>query len=189
MWKFNDVTSEEVKIICEREFADKPDCHSLINCIVHLRREEDVDLHKKEFFELLDNIDSFIDQLSSRWLVSVTDTVADYGSPIERANAILISSVFVITTLGDSYIDIVNDNTIDESKVAPFKYYELWDGFIAVNMQCADTATNLFRRVRKSLQETPSLLKIWDTLVERLLDDDNKNFMKTLNDLHCRGFF
>lgn len=134
------------------------------------------------------NIKLVLNQLNSRWLVSICDSYADFGKPIEARNALLISTFLNWERLAASYIHWSEpsrttrciDNPVDP------KNQPLWDGLVTVQLTRGDTINNLLIRYAKLLENTPHLLRIWHTLLDRLKNNDS--VMSALNEPHGHMF-
>ncbi len=115
------------------------------------------------------NLDDICAHFSTRWLVSLTDTYADYGLPIERSNASIIALLVNWEKLART------DRLLHEPRARPpedlTRYctpQPLWDGVTSLVMdERADMIKNLFARVREQMAETPILSRILKTVLER----------------------
>jgi polysaccharide pyruvyl transferase WcaK-like protein len=71
---------------------------------VYLRRGVDTHASFRCLRQLVEgNLDLAITQLNTRWLISICDSYADFGNPIESRNALLISSFLNWERLAESY--------------------------------------------------------------------------------------
>ena len=67
--------------------------YELAKTIVLIRRETDLAENVEHLFEILNyDIQFLCESLSTRWLVSVCDTIADHGNQQERSAAMCIST-------------------------------------------------------------------------------------------------
>jgi len=71
--------------------------------IKQLRNRRDVEVHWPAFQVLVAENTASVLALSSRWLISVCDTFADYGTPVERRNALLLSMFVNMIRVADTY--------------------------------------------------------------------------------------
>jgi hypothetical protein len=145
----------------------------LIELVVRLRRFDGVPDRWPRFRELVETeLSRFLfTEARERWLISVVDTYADYGQPVEKRNALLISTFFNMMKFTESHrvfyygteqrVPDLAPGEIDES---PFSIplplgYDPPHGI--------DTMRNMVRRVRIALAETPHLSRIFEHLRER----------------------
>lgn len=158
----------------------------ILTAIISLRRRKDIENQQKIFFNYLNNHNKALaKELNSRWIISIMDTVADYGNPTQRANACLISLFFNGIKVVDSYLYAVGDPIPDRSKVSQTSGRPLWDGVMMYQLHKGDMLTNLFSRIRESIKNTPELEVLFIELVRR--SNQEQNFLSKLNNLHARS--
>ena len=141
--------------------------------IIRLRRGRGEDW---PFFrqEVEQHRESILENLSSRWLISIIDTWVDYGSPIERRNAMCLSLICTWEKLALSercLTETLTGTAASETKVKEMvaKQFILWDGMQTISLgPFADVITNLFTRLGSLLAETPLILQIAEVLVARM---------------------
>lgn len=149
-------------------------CFELARRIILIRRELDLDENVEAFFEILYHDIHFICQsLSARWLISVCDTIADHGNPQQRTGAICISTFANLVKLAESESILRSD-----AEIRPDQYMQQWphdlgNGMTSYHLFDGDMPRNLWRRINRSLDNTPVLQLIFETLVERLKSTDN----------------
>ena len=156
---------------------------------VYLRRGIDTRANFLFLRQLIEgNLELSLAQLNSRWLVSICDSYADFGEPIEARNALLISTFLNWERLASTYIDWVTpDHTTKKSSNSiPEANRHLWDGLYTVHLRRGDTTNNLFIRYAKSLESTPHLFRIWQTLLSRIRENDS--VLAALNASHKHMF-
>jgi len=109
---------------------------------------------------------------NSRWLLSIVDTYAESGStPIERANALIVTSIITHAKILESYLLMVNDPTFNKEKfLASKSQTKLWDGFLTVQLAFDDVMNNFAIRMEKSFIETPIIGKLFKELLKRIVD-------------------
>lgn len=162
------------------------DHRPLYHLIVCLRRNIDWENDSKAFHEYmnehhLDIINSF----TTRWLVSITDTYADVGrTPVERSNAILISTVVNHIKLMDTYKCLVVDGNLKADAIE-HKSKDLWDGIRSFAVKHGDMVENLYTRIDRVQEHTPILYKIWKEVLHRI--ENTNNTFSDLQKLHPRG--
>jgi len=172
------------------EFAGKPEaCFQVVKQIVYLRRNIDQEKSWHRFKELVETyIDLYVKHLDTRWLVSICDTYADFGTPLERSNAILISTLVNMTKICETLRVVCVDPEFDLHKVKTQKRAPLWDGMSTYLVKAGNMTRNLFSRISIVVKSTPVLEKIWIRIFEKLQTDDT--VLKQLNELHRgRSFF
>ena len=119
---------------------------------------------------------------NSRWLLSIVDTYAEDGkTPVERANALNITSIITHAKLLDSYLAMVNDPTFNREKfLANRGQQPLWDGFLTVQLAYDDVFINFGNRLKSSLEKTPNLYKLFMELFKRMQESDSAYTMTCL---------
>jgi hypothetical protein len=129
----------------------------------------------------LDIINSF----NTRWLVSITDTYADVGrTPVERSNAILISTVVNHIKLMDTYKNIVVNPAL-KPDAATTASKDAWDGIRTFALKHGDMVENLYTRIDRVQEHTPILYKIWKEVLYRI--ENTNNTFSDMQKLHPRG--
>jgi len=161
----------------------------IVNLIKNLRKGINKNENWNEFKTTIENnIQIICKNFNTRWLVSICDTYVDYGNPIEKRNAMLISLLINMEKLGQTnlllYYKTINPvNIVKLSSGNPIK---LWDGMKSFNIKTGDLTNNIFRRMETLLIETPVLMRIAKTLIYRL--KNNKTILSNLNYYHKNIF-
>ena len=121
------------------------------------------------------NLDLVLKQLDARWLVSICDSYADFGEPLEARNALLISTFLNWERLAASYIQWAEPGRTTRRVEGPVpeENEPLWGGLVTVQLTRGDTTNNLFKRYARLLAPTPHLLAIWRELLGRMRDNDS----------------
>lgn len=135
------------------------------------RRNPDVNwMTFKEFVEL--NQVEIISSFSSRWLISICDTYADYAGEVQRRNAFLISVLFNLIRLSDTLYEAEDIRT---ERVAAIKAGQLplFDGFQTLHLDKQDTLLNLAKRLSRLLRSDNLFHAIFKELLSRALRNDN----------------
>ena len=183
-FKYLDKDTQQAKLGAPPEILPQ-----LMNLTVYLRRNKYPEATFSCLRQLVEgNLNLVVNQLNSRWLVSICDSYADFGRPMEARNALLISTFLNWERLAASYIHWSEPNRTTrrvDNPVDP-KNYPLWDGLITVQLTRGDTINNLLIRYAKLLKNTPHLLRIWRALLDRLKDNDS--VMSALNAPHGHMF-
>lgn len=155
----------------------------LKNRIIRLRRSE-FDGEDWQYFrqEVVDDIELFGRELNSRWLISIVDTFADWGSEQEQANAVLISTlvnyekavrtneiVYRRTKTRAPIVDGVDYQASEKNSLL-----ELWDGIeIAAGSANEDFFVNVLRRLARQLSKTPELRSVFKFLLLKMLGHES----------------
>ena len=105
------------------EFAGLPEiCHTHASLIVRIRRKIDLESTLTAFFELWSSkADELAAHLSSRWLVSACDTFADYGTPFQRAGALILSATINTLKLAETERLLLRDASPDPERIEAMK--------------------------------------------------------------------
>jgi hypothetical protein len=141
----------------------------IVKLIVMLRRGIDVKNNTIRFSTLMTrHFTIIIPNLTTRWLVSITDTMADYMEYGGANEALLVSQYVNLIKLGQTYINHCGDY------VKPDKYMgrELWDGVTEYMIDGGDMPTNLYRRINNSIKN-PVIKKIFNEVRMRQYGSDN----------------
>jgi len=111
---------------------------------------------------------------STRWLVSIADTFADYGTGSERANAMIIVVLTNVTKLAETERLILKDKEVDFQRQMKFATpgTQLWDGMTSYALKQGDMPKNMWTRVRALMSETPTLSFIFETVLSRMATND-----------------
>ncbi|MFM9091257.1 MAG: hypothetical protein ACKOUK_05900, partial [Verrucomicrobiota bacterium] len=120
-------------------------------------------------------LDSVIEQLDARWLVSICDSYADHGDPVEARNALLISTFLTWERLAATHARWADPSrtTARVERAIPAANHPLWDGLVTVHLARGDTTCNLLARYTRLLSATPHLLRIWRELLRRIRTHDS----------------
>jgi len=173
----------------KKEFVGKPELlFYCIKLIILLRRG----FKEKEVFSELENLwnqegDFLLQQLNSRWLISVADTYADHKkSDLYLAISVIISSLLNTVKLYESELLFLKESNpyqqevidqVRESRV------ELFDGIEAFKLGSEDTLMNMMQRVNNLPQDivpTKILLELFHRL------NHNNTVYSRFKKLHTR---
>lgn len=163
------------------EFEGQPEiCLAHAALIVRIRRGIDLQDSLDRFFLLWTSEGQELARLlSSRWLVSACDTIADHGTPFQRAGAMMLSATINTIKLAETERLLLCDASLDASKVEALKshhaeriHVELWDGMTAYSIEAGDMPRNLLARMWAVLDQDRVLQAIGTTLIERALQGD-----------------
>lgn len=121
------------------------------------------------------NLPAVLEQLDSRWLVSVCDSYADHGDPLSARNALLISAFIAWERLAATHARWADPQrtTMRVDAPPPATNGPLWDGLVTVHLRRGDTVNNVLIRYARMLAETPVLLAVWRELLARVRAHDS----------------
>ena len=125
---------------------------------------------------------------TTRQLISLCDTFADYGDPLERRNALLISLLGNMEKVGQSFL-LWRTGYRRPFEVAPGiepRKVGLWDGMDTFHLDIGDVTNNQFARLTRMLADTPVLQRIYNTVVDRLRA--GPTLLSALNERHGHVF-
>ena len=131
-------------------------------------RQEDFDWFK-HFVD--HNLDFLLQNLTSRWLNSVSDTYIDCGSDVEKANAMIISTFISQEKIAHSLF--IANNFKKKKKIETKKQEHLWGNIYSLQFDADDLVYAFYRRMFKTLKSTPSLHSIFKTIVMEMLNSNS----------------
>ena len=107
---------------------------------------------------------------TTRQLISICDTYADYGDPVERRNALLISLLGNMEKVGQSFLlwRTGYHRPFDPPASSAPRKVALWDGMDTMHAEIGDVTNHLFARMEGMLAETPALDVIFRTIRDRM---------------------
>lgn len=157
------------------EFGGKSQlCFELAKTIVLIRREIDLSENVERFFAILFfDFQNTCDSLSTRWLVSVLDTIADHGNPQQRIAATSISSFVNLVKLAETEHLLRADTPDSSANYVAAWPHDLGHGMTSYNLHDGDMPRNLFERIEKSLESTPALRAIFQKILGRMKTSEN----------------
>jgi len=138
--------------------------------IVRCRRSRD-EAAWEELRALVEgSIDAFCEGTDTRWLISICDTYADYGEPMERLAAMLVVLLVNWEKMAWS-LRLVCDGAPPSPAEREHCQADLWDGVTSLHLRSrgCDMPENMFRRLRHALVAIPPLARIFRTVADRLL--------------------
>ena len=182
--------AEQTVFVQNSEFRGAPEsCHKMIEHIIYLRRWEDVEKHRPAFFKLLEEKhEEFLQVLTTRWHVSILDTIADHSDDLQqRAAVMLIVQTVNMTKLFETYLDLTNDPTLNQSKIDNYGTKQIWDGVWTMNPTGGDMPINMFRRIDEIVENFELISPVWEVIKERISKGDNP--IARLQKHHKHGYF
>lgn len=142
----------------------------IVKHIVLIRRQQDVQHHYQQMLSLLEKYAPvMLRDFTSRWLVSICDTIADLGTPQQSANAMIVVTWINTIKMCQTMWHRLENQTYQKDNIPNA---ELWDGITTYNIAHGDTWHNLNKRNRRVLGQTPLLLSIYTVLQERLINSN-----------------
>lgn len=171
-----------------REFVGKPEvCHELVTHIIHLRRGIDVQQHIQAFGAILQNyLPTLLEHLDVRWLISILDTLADYGTPDIAGRALTVVVLINNTNIHQTILDAAGGKFTQPAPKRPS-----WGGMLTVDTRTGDMIVNMMQRVDNLVKPDPIISQIWQRIKQ--LGADSDVVMNTLCSWHSnpewRTFF
>ncbi|WP_300013694.1 sulfotransferase family 2 domain-containing protein [uncultured Roseobacter sp.] len=153
------------------EFAGASRLAHLLACtIVVLRRDPKCKTAATLFWRILDEqFDVIRSELSLRWLVSIADTLADFGRDTEERAIGLSASVFANTSkLYESERMVFLPKRPWPPKKRMARGGALFDGLITYWTEKGDLINNMIKRSAKIAELSPTAGKVLMEVVERL---------------------
>lgn len=138
---------------------------------------------------LADHQAEILPALNTRQLVSVCDTIADFGDPIERRNALLVSVLLTMEKVGQSLLLWrlgYDPAAFDTSACGPPRKVPLWDGMDSFHLEIGDVTNALFARIEAVMAETPTVAAILREVLGRMSRDPT--ILGTLDRTHGHVF-
>lgn len=157
--------------------------------IKNLRNNVDVESNLCKFKGVVDeNSDEILKTFNLRWLISICDTYADYGNPIEQRNSLLISLFVNLIRVSDTYTLTMNaGHSIEMIEKLKVQQIPLVGGLVTLNIDKQDTCLNLSKRMNKLLPCTPFLFEVYRKASRELLMSDS--LLKRFSNLSDRPGF
>ncbi|MCH2181190.1 MAG: hypothetical protein MK108_04215 [Mariniblastus sp.] len=167
------------KAMVRAEFVGKPLlCWKLAQLIIDIRRESDtarlasqVDL----FLQVTERYtEPLMENLSSRWIVSVLNTYADHAKVEQGKDAALIVTTFMdMLKLADSAWLLDEQPGQDLASYQQNWPHHLGDGMTSYHMQHGNLVANLLKRIDQAVSPHHVTRHAWRTLLQRLRQHEN----------------
>ncbi|MDK2921216.1 MAG: hypothetical protein PWR24_773 [Desulfonauticus sp.] len=168
--------SEHFEII-KKDFLGKSRLsYEIAKLIVCIRRKVELGNNLEKFFFLVKNENIHLaENLNLRWIVSVMDTIIDYGERVESLTALIFSVIVNLIKLSETekkyfYKKVVTP-VLDDNGYRK----EIFDGLTCFNIYTGDMVANLFSRINQKILEVDYLVPYFNTLLVRL--ESNENFI------------
>lgn len=161
--------TEENIMAVRAEFIGKPEiCHHMARIIIYLRRHIDVENNSIRFFKLLDQYqDVLLAEYDTRWLISICDTIVDYGVPEQSAIAMNIVCMVQACNIANTVVHKVENSNLHIHKLRTDQKHTTFDGLITADTFCGDMHYNMCQRVNRLCRRDPILDKLWQTIKRR----------------------
>ncbi len=147
----------------------------VVSLIVKIRRELEVASNFERFIYLLQTeLEVIVEELNTRWLVSILDTLADHAASPLRENSLIISCFINMTKLGTTYQRLSGGVLLEES-VANQKCPPegIWDGVSEFYVMNGDMVKNLILRIDRAISSNDLTNVIWDKIKVNLRESNN----------------
>lgn len=147
--------------------------------IIELRNRRDIEENFSLFRSLVEERYFLIlKEWNLRWLISICDTYADYGTPVERRNALLVSLFVNLFRIADTYL-ITQNYTDDHEMIEILSQQQIplsllknkENGVMTLSLAKQDTCLNLAKRLDAMLEETPFFHAVYRKAVELFLKE------------------
>lgn len=139
--------------------------------------------HKDSDWELFYNIvstfrEAILHNLSARNLFSITDTIADFSTPLERCAAQSLSMFMFHERFSQTLNPLCKD---DKSVYINAKsQYSVWDGMLSNKLESDDALDIYLTRAYENLQNTPLILNFFQVLIIKAMNEKNSIFYRNL---------
>jgi hypothetical protein len=157
--------------------------------IRNIRRGIDVERNFERFRVLVEGqTERVCSDLDTRWLVSVCDTYADFGTPVESRNAMFVSLLANFEKVSQSYVywKLGYEGSLEVPADHEPRKVPLWDGMSSFHLSVGDVTNNLFARLGRLMEPTPHIARIYETVRDRLRD--HETILGALNKYHRHVF-
>ncbi|WP_303849698.1 hypothetical protein [Seleniivibrio woodruffii] len=150
--------------------------------IVFLRRNMDTDVNSALFLHIAREHSGHIcKEMNLRWLVSVMDTLADFGDAEESASALQLSCMVNFIKLSETEKKFFYTENLSPLKDEDGHIYPLFDGLTHFKTVSGDMVRNLFGRISKKMRQ-PHMLEYYTEIKNRPLSE--KNCLGRFNETH-----
>lgn len=168
-----------------QEFIGKPEvCAKVMEHIVHIRRKNNLDYHLNEFQSTVSTyIDVLCEHLTTRWLISILDTIALHGENDCKSAALAVSALMNMLIISDTVLAACDIDEIPKKVFDPDDdFFKLEYGCMMFNTESGDNFSNLIRMINHNSNGCPNVKKIWKTVLKRI--QNTNNMMTKLKKIH-----
>jgi hypothetical protein len=133
--------------------------------VKHLRRNHDVDAWEKFRTWIERDPELICKNINTRWMVSILDTYADYGTDIERACAMIAVSFTNSVKLSSTLWRHAKPKITKQPQ-------DLWNGMRTFSSgENGDMVRNLFRRNAAIMDCAPTIKYIFGMILQRMFSN------------------
>lgn len=147
----------------------------VVVAIRRIRRSEDIPANWKRLRRLIElHGEEIADTFSARWIVSICDTYADHGTPIERRNGLLISLLVNMLRLADT--QRLLRGPVDPARLPALMAEDrplLFSELRSLHLGQEDTLLNMAKRLDAQLVETPVLHRLYRAILASIHAHEN----------------
>ena len=174
----------------EKEFIGRPRvCAEVAKSIIHIRRNDARTENLAQLNQMLNtHLELLVSNSDIRWLISICDTIVDFGPPGQKPLAMMIVNFTNMLKLWDTSDSLVNDSTINKNKASKYKTTQLWDGVITFDILYGDMPNNMMKRMNNVLSQDQVLNRIWKR-IKTLLKDQPELSLNKLQKFHRKKNF
>ncbi|QCZ27812.1 hypothetical protein [Leclercia adecarboxylata] len=135
--------------------------------------------YKESDWELFYNIistfrETIFNNLSARNLFSITDTIADFSTPLERCAALNLSMFMFHERFSQTLNPLSKDN--NSIHLNPKIQHTIWDGMLANKLEADDALDVYLTRAYENLKSTPLILNFFQVLIKKAMNEKNSIF-------------
>lgn len=164
------------------EFCGQPlVCLEVAKLIILIRRKQDIVNNYDKFYKLCNEYtDVICKSMTTRWLVSVLDTIFDHGEPHQKAGALSVSVLVNMLIVSDTIMACLDASEIPEKPFDTTSSTEY--GCMFLNTRTGDNIRNFINRVNLAVEPCEVVSKIWKEIFCRI--QQTKNSISLLKKLH-----
>ncbi len=132
------------------------------------------------FYQIVSTFrEAILNNLSTRNLFSITDTIADFSTPLERCAAQSLSMFMFHERFSQTLNPLCkNDHLVHiNAKVQ----HPIWDGMLTNKLEADDALDVYLTRAYENLQATPLILNFFQTIIKKAMSEKNSIFHENLN--------
>jgi hypothetical protein len=165
-------------------FSKKPKvCSDVIECIIRLRRNDRSKIYYKKFSDHLENdLSTILEHMNTRWLISICDTIADFGETdalrSQALSIVVFANMMKITETGMALVNDPSWNRAKEKELVKAKHFH--NGMTTFGLESGDMMKNMMQRIEKDLDSSDHLSQIWKVILKRIKHNETL-FLTKLN--------
>lgn len=139
-----------------------------------LRNSRNVEQNWTSFRSIVEaNEDVIVATFSMRWLRAICDTYADFGGPLERRDALAISSFINMVRFAETVRYVRGPMIAEKLEATRNGRVELYEQLFTFDIDKQDVFLNMAKRMARQLQGAGLMEKIWREVIRRFLQGDN----------------